>query len=53
MSEDDKGVVLTPEQIRRRRARNIAIGLALAALVLLFYLMTLFKLGGSVAERAI
>lgn len=34
---------------RRRRAKNIAIALALAALVLLFYMITVVKLTGNVA----
>ena len=36
---------------RRRRGRSIAIAVALAVLVVLFYLITIFKLGGSVVER--
>ncbi len=36
---------------RRRRARSVAIALALAALVLLFYLVTIVKLGPGVLER--
>jgi hypothetical protein len=45
MSEqgDDKGIVLTEAQKRARRSRSIAIALSLAALVLLFYVMTLVK----------
>ena len=43
--------VLSPEDLRRRRARSIAIGLSLAALVLLFYLVTIFKLGPQVLNR--
>ena len=34
------GVVLTPEQARSRRARNIAIGVTIALLVVLFYAVT-------------
>jgi hypothetical protein len=45
------GVVLTDEQKRRRRARSIAIGLALGALVLLFYVVTIVKLGPGVLTR--
>ncbi len=30
---------------RRQRARNLAVGLALAGLVVLFYLITIAKLG--------
>ena len=36
---------------RRRRMRSIAIGLALAALVVLFYVATLVRLGGKVMNR--
>jgi hypothetical protein len=42
------GVTLTPEQQRSRRARNLAIGLAVGALVLLFYVVTIAKLGSRV-----
>jgi ferric-dicitrate binding protein FerR (iron transport regulator) len=38
---------------RRRRSRSIAIALALAALVVLFYLVTIVKLGPGVMERAL
>jgi hypothetical protein len=40
---DDGGIVLTEAQKRARRSRSIAIALALAALVVLFYAMTLVK----------
>jgi len=36
---------------RRRRARSIAIAVALAALVVVFYLVTIVKLGPGVLER--
>jgi hypothetical protein len=36
---------------RRRKMRSIAIALALAALVLLFYVATIVWLGGNVANR--
>ena len=45
------GVVLTDEQKRRRRARSIAIALSLGALVLLFYVVTIVKLGPAVLIR--
>lgn len=48
---DETGLVLTDEQKRRRRARSMAIAAALAALVVLFYIVTVFKMGGSVANR--
>jgi thiol:disulfide interchange protein len=43
--ESDDGIVLTEEQKRRRRARNIAIALALGALCVLFYALTIIKVG--------
>jgi hypothetical protein len=39
----DEGIVLTEAQKRARRSRSIAIALALGALVVLFYVMTLVK----------
>jgi len=39
----EDGVVLTEAQKRARRSRSIAIALALGALVILFYVMTLVK----------
>ena len=52
MSErEDNGIVLNAEQKRRQRARSIAIALSLGALVLLFYLVTIVKLGPGVLNR--
>ena len=45
---DDDG---QKEWQRRRKMRSIAIGLALAALVVLFYVATLVRLGGNVLNR--
>ncbi len=39
---------LTPQQIRNRRLRNIAIGTAIAALAILFYVITIVKVGPGV-----
>ncbi len=52
-AKSTKGIVLTEDQARRRRARNVAIGFVLAGLVVLFYLITVFKLGANVANRTI
>jgi len=46
----DNGIVLTEEQKRARRARSIAIALTLAAIVILFYVITLVK-GPGVLNR--
>ena len=43
--DSDDGIVLTEEQKRRRRARNIAIALVLGGLVVLFYALTIIKVG--------
>lgn len=48
---DLDGVVPTPDQKRRQRARSVAIGLALGALVLMFYAVTIVKLGPGVLDR--
>ena len=47
----ENGVVLTEEQLRRRRARSIAIALSLGALVVLFYVITIVKIGPNVLTR--
>jgi len=44
------GIKLTKQQLRARRARNIAIGVSLGILVVLFYIVTLVK-GPGVLER--
>ncbi|HYC18229.1 MAG TPA: CoxF protein [Pseudolabrys sp.] len=41
--QNDDGIVLTEAQKRARRSRSLAIAFALAALVVLFYVMTLVK----------
>jgi hypothetical protein len=48
--EPGEGIRLTEQQQRARRARSIAIGLALGALVILFYIVTLVK-GPGVLDR--
>ncbi|WP_298427722.1 hypothetical protein [Rhodoblastus sp.] len=42
---------LTPEQEKRRRQRNIAVALAVAALVAIFYAITIVRLGPNVFLR--
>lgn len=51
--DDRDGIVLTEEQRRRRRNRSIALGLVLAALAVLFYAVTVVKLGPGVLNRPI
>ncbi|MFT0890814.1 hypothetical protein [Pseudochelatococcus sp. G4_1912] len=45
------GVKLTPEERRRQRGRNIAIGVVLGALFVLFYVLTIARLGANVFSR--
>ena len=42
---------LTPEEAQARRKRSIAIALALGALVVLFFVLTIAKLGPQVLNR--
>ncbi len=45
------GITLTPEQIRSRRTRNIAVGLLVGLLIVLIYVLTIAKLGPGVLDR--
>ncbi|MCR4282450.1 MAG: hypothetical protein NUV72_05425 [Bauldia sp.] len=51
MNDNNDGIRLTPEQLRRRRARSIAIAVSLAILVGLFYAVTIAKLGANILNR--
>lgn len=51
MNDKPDGIVLTDEQRRRRRNRSIALGLVLAALAILFYAVTIVKLGPAIMSR--
>jgi accessory gene regulator protein AgrB len=48
---EKQGVVLTEEQKKSRKRRSLAIALVLAALVILFYAVTIVKLGPGAAKR--
>jgi len=50
MDQQPDKIVLTEEQKRARRARSVAIALALGMLVVLFYVVTLVK-GPAVLNR--
>jgi hypothetical protein len=52
-TQEKGGVILTAEEKRRQRNRSIAIALALVAVVILFYLVTILRLGGNVFNRPI
>jgi len=49
--DDNDGIRLTEEQKRRRRARSVAIAVVLGVLVVLFYVVTIVKLGPGVLNR--
>lgn len=53
MSEENKGITLTEEQKKKRRSRSIAIALVLGGLVLLFYVVTIIKMGPDIMNRAL
>jgi hypothetical protein len=42
---------LTPEQVARQRRRNVAIALALGALVMIFYAVSMVKVGAPVPVK--
>ena len=42
---------MTPEEVKRRRSRSIAIAIALGVLALLFYLVTIAKMGPQILNR--
>ena len=48
---EDNGVKLSEKQQKNRRSRSIAIALVLAALVVLFYVVTIVKMGPDVLTR--
>lgn len=50
VEHEDKpvGITLTPEQLKSRRQRNVAIAVAVGFFVLLFYIVTIAKLGPGV-----
>jgi hypothetical protein len=48
---DDETPYWTEEQLKRRRQRSLAIAWVLGALVTLFFVITIAKLGGNVAKR--
>ena len=44
------GIVLTESQLRNRRRRNLAIGLAVGFVAVLFYVITIVKVGPGVFQ---
>jgi hypothetical protein len=50
--KEQEFVALTDAQKKARRSRSVALGLALAALVIIFYVTTLAKFGPDILDRA-
>lgn len=48
---EERGTRLDEKQAKARRARNIAIGLGLAAFVVILYVATWAKLGANILNR--
>jgi hypothetical protein len=48
---DEERITMSPAQQKARRSRNIAIGVALAVLVILFYVATIVKFGPQILAR--
>lgn len=46
-----EGIELTEAQKKARRSRSIALGIALALLVVVFYVVTIVKIGPGVMDR--
>lgn len=49
----DKQQARDVEFLARRRRRSVALGLALGAIVLIFYVLTIVKLGPNVFDRVL
>lgn len=50
-NDDKTPLRWTDEQLKRRRQRSVALAWVLGGLVLLFFIVTVAKLGGNVAKR--
>jgi len=51
MKHDKNGIALTEEQRRVRRRRSLALAIVLGVVVILFYAVTIVKLGPQVMNR--
>jgi hypothetical protein len=50
---EEEGRKLTPEELRRQKRRSVALALFLGFLAILFFVTTIVRLGGNVANRVI
>jgi len=51
MTQNDDGIKLTDDQQKKRRSRSVAIALSLLAMVVLFYVVTIVKMGPEILNR--
>jgi len=51
MGKPETPFVLTEAQLRSRRKRSVALALVIGGLVVLFYLITVFKMGAAIMHR--
>jgi hypothetical protein len=51
MNDNRPPAPFSPEDMLRRRRRNIMLGIVLASLMALFYITTIIRVGGQLAER--
>jgi hypothetical protein len=49
----DKPVAFSPEDLARRKRRSVALALILVAMVALFFISTVVRLGSGVVERTL
>lgn len=45
------GIVLTDDEMRKRRSRSVALALVLGGLVILLFVVTIAKIGGNIVNR--
>lgn len=53
VKSEETGIRLTDEDRARRSRRNLAIALAIGGLCVLFYLITVFKIGSAILKRSL
>lgn len=50
-AEKPEGIVLTEEQKRKQRRRSVALALCIGGVVVLFYVITVVKMGPAILSR--
>lgn len=52
LNDQQPAAFLSPDELKKRKQRNLAIALSLAAFIIIIFVVTIIRLGGSVAERS-